>query len=261
MAEAVMEGSVSYAQTEGSDVGETRTVADYPLENKMKKQPFFTTKAPATFDKVSLVSTGIGCIIGFGCCLSNYNWPIAMYMVLNGVFHLMEFYVTARFNAKSLGMWSFCLCNGIHYAIAQIFAASELLYRSYKHNSWPENSLIFKFAFLLAVCGQIIRSTAMIHAATSFDHYVQKEKKEDHTLVQTGLYSIIRHPSYTGFYIWSVAMQIMVRNWISAVLFCVVDFVFFYKRLEKEEKALVEFFGNDYVLYKSRVWSGIPFIK
>lgn len=40
----------------------------------------------------------------------------------------------------------------------------------------------------ITVLGQVLRSTAMIHAATNFSHIVAFRKRQDHQLVTSGIY-------------------------------------------------------------------------
>lgn len=42
---------------------------------------------------------------------------------------------------------------------------------------------------VLALLGQVLRSTAMIHAATNFSHQVAFRKAESHQLVTNGIYA------------------------------------------------------------------------
>jgi protein-S-isoprenylcysteine O-methyltransferase len=57
---------------------------------------------------------------------------------------------------------------------------------------------------------------------------------EGHELVTNGVYSVFRHPSYTGYFYFSVGGQIFLGNVISSVLFAVVLVKFFRDRIEGE---------------------------
>lgn len=83
----------------------------------------------------------------------------------------------------------------------------------------------------------------------------------------------MRHPSYVGFFYWAVATQLLLSNIVSTVAFIVILGRFFSSRIASElssplviadtpdeEKHLIRFFGNDYVEYKKRVGSGLPFL-
>lgn len=48
----------------------------------------------------------------------------------------------------------------------------------------------------------------MITAGTSFTHLISYDKRRDHRLVTRGVYSLFRHPSYVGWFWWSVGTQV-----------------------------------------------------
>ncbi|KAG8701541.1 hypothetical protein FRC08_004027 [Ceratobasidium sp. 394] len=101
----------------------------------------------------------------------------------------------------------------------------------------------------------------MIHAANNFSHSVATYKLTTHRLVTDGIYSISRHPSYTGFFYWSLGTQLVLQNPISFILYLVLLRRFFTSRIRFEEYYLVRFFGKDYEDYRAKVGTLIPFMK
>ena len=122
----------------------------------------------------------------------------------------------------------------------------------------------------------------MIEASSNFSHQIATEKKLTHELVTSGVYSLVRHPSYFGFFWWSVGTQIFLANPLSTVVFVAVLWRFFSYRIKyspmpslqsfrvsgsvlirvrREEGLLVDFFGDEYVDYRKRVGVWIPFIS
>ena len=85
-----------------------------------------------------------------------------------------------------------------------------------------------------------------------------------------------RHPSYAGFFYWALGTQLVLQNPLSFIVHSIVLWKFFYYRsrctsflffhdlmisiIAAEERALVKFFGQDYVEYRRRVGTKIPFI-
>jgi protein-S-isoprenylcysteine O-methyltransferase len=84
---------------------------------------------------------------------------------------------------------------------------------------------------------------------------------EDHRLITRGVYNFSRHPSYVGWFYWSVGTQLVLCNPICTVGYAVVSWRFFRDRIEYEELRLIEFFGEEYVDYKRNVGTGLPFIS
>lgn len=72
-------------------------------------------------------------------------------------------------------------------------------------------------------------------------------------LVQKGVYSKIRHPIYWGASITAVGWVILTHStvWILvAAMFILSSIV----RASREEKKLIETFGEKYISYKKRTW-------
>lgn len=61
----------------------------------------------------------------------------------------------------------------------------------------------------LCVSGECLRKIAMVTAHRNFNHVVQNVKQDDHQLVTHGVYSIFRHPSYVGWFYWSMGTQVI----------------------------------------------------
>ncbi len=77
-----------------------------------------------------------------------------------------------------------------------------------------ELRLLSIFGVILILTGEALRKGAMFNAQNNFNHYVQHVKEEGHELVTHGLYSICRHPSYVGWFYWSVGTQVrLIGNW------------------------------------------------
>ena len=101
---------------------------------------------------------------------------------------------------------AFVLDNGSMYHIAHGTALAEYLLSLYLVPSWKSYSTISwigALAFILyrnvaydcmigvalTICGQALRSSAMVQASTNFSHAVQYTKAEDHRLVTHGVYA------------------------------------------------------------------------
>jgi len=110
------------------------------------------------------------------------------------------------------------------------------------------------------VVGQWLRSASMIRAASNFSHQVATQKEESHRLVTDGVYRYFRHPSYAGFFYWSIGTQIVLQNPIALTGYAIATWRFFARRIKIEERLLIKFFGKDYEDYRASVPTWIPFI-
>ena len=83
---------------------------------------------------------------------------------------------------------------------------------------------------------------------------VRKGESYIHTtkLVDTGIYSVVRHPQYTTFIMWAIAGMLLFQHWI-VFLLGVPIIPLTYIDLIKEDKECVKRFGDDYTAYMKKV--------
>ncbi|KAL2156003.1 hypothetical protein VTH82DRAFT_747 [Thermothelomyces myriococcoides] len=196
-------------------------------------------------------------------------WRLPFFLAALALFHFLEFWTTAAYNPRAADIRSFLLtANWPAYAIAHSFASIECLITNLlwapKNSSgilaWRGAAPLVGVGLALVVLGQAVRSAAMIHAGESFNHVVQYRRRSGHVLVTTGVYGLLRHPSYFGFFWWALGTQLVMGNMVSLVGYAVVLWKFFSSRIRIEEDYLVAFFGQEYVDYRKRVPTLIPFV-
>lgn len=78
-----------------------------------------------------------------------------------------------------------------------------------------------------------------------------------HTLVTTGIYGVIRHPSYLGLILNSLGWGLAFRSWVGVVL-TVLILVPLVARIRAEEAFLRSEFGEAYNAYRARTSRLIP---
>ena len=71
----------------------------------------------------------------------------------------------------------------------------------------------------------------------------------------------LRHPSYFGWFWWSIGTQVLLCNPLCAVVYAGAAWHFFKVRIPYEEALLMNFFPGQYQQYMARSYIGIPFIK
>ena len=82
--------------------------------------------------------------------------------------------------------------------------------------------------------------------------------KENAALIQTGPYSIVRHPMYAGGLVLAYGWALFVQGWLT-ILYATVLLIFLDIKSTREERWLVEKFP-EYAQYQRRVRKLIPFI-
>lgn len=202
-------------------------------------------------------------------------WRLPFFLAALATFHFLEFWTTAQYNTQATNVGSFLLtANWPGYAIAHVAASTECLlrYTLFRHHRWPVGPLLgvlgrpepasalTVLGFAVVIVGQAVRTAAMVQAGRSFNHMIQHERADGHMLVTTGVYRWLRHPSYFGFFWWALGTQLVLGNVVCLAGYATVLWRFFSLRIRHEERLLVRFFGDDYVAYRQRVGTKIPFV-
>ncbi len=82
---------------------------------------------------------------------------------------------------------------------------------------------------------------------------------EDHQLIQTGPYRLVRNPIYLGGLVAVVGTAIVIGQ-VRGVLAIVLVLVAFLRKIQLEERWLAERFGEAYTEYHKKVRTLIPFV-
>ena len=84
---------------------------------------------------------------------------------------------------------------------------------------------------------------------------------EDHSLVQRGPYSLVRHPVYASLLLLLLSTLLLLTPWmwvaISLALFIIGTEI----RIRGEERLLAERFGAEFENYRRQVRAYIPFVR
>ena len=84
------------------------------------------------------------------------------------------------------------------------------------------------------------------------------EIRDQHPLVTAGIYRHIRHPMYLGFLLWAIAQVLLLPNWVVGGAGLLGWTVFFASRVGREERMLLDEFGNQYEEYMTRTYRVLP---
>ena len=79
-----------------------------------------------------------------------------------------------------------------------------------------------------------------------------------HAVVQTGLYRMVRHPSYSGLLIAFLGIGVTFVSWLSILGLLVPITLAVINRVVKEEQALLNSLGPEYAAYCARTKRFIP---
>ena len=108
------------------------------------------------------------------------------------------------------------------------------------------------------VLGAILRWWAIIHLGRFFTVDVAVAK--DQTVVDTGPYAAVRHPSYAGVLGQFAGLALSVDNVLALPVMLVPIFVALRRRMQVEETALLGALGEDYAAYCRRTKRLVPMV-
>jgi protein-S-isoprenylcysteine O-methyltransferase Ste14 len=100
----------------------------------------------------------------------------------------------------------------------------------------------------------------LTHRALGRNWSVSLDVRKDHQLVTEGIYRRVRHPMYSAFWLWAVAQALLLPNWVAGFSGLVGFGILFFGRVAREERMMLETFGDDYRAYMARTGRIFPSI-
>ena len=109
---------------------------------------------------------------------------------------------------------------------------------------------------MLFVVGLSLRIAAILTSSRSFTANVVT--RPDQKINRSGLYRIVRHPSYLGMEIIFLAIGVHSGSWVAMITAFVPPTLAVLYRIRVEEAALIGAFGNEYEEYRQATKRLIP---
>ena len=115
---------------------------------------------------------------------------------------------------------------------------------------------VFQTAIVMIWIGIALRLWAVLTLGKLFR--VSVRILDDHKLVTSGPYRVLRHPSYTGDLLTVSGIGLAMGNWLSLAGAFGCIFLAYGLRILIEETALCARFGEEFKAYRKRTWAFIP---
>lgn len=100
-----------------------------------------------------------------------------------------------------------------------------------------------------------------IHKTLGVNWSPTLEIRKGHQLVKVGPYKRIRHPMYTQIWLWTIAQVLLISNFVAGFSGIILWAILYFIRVPKEEKMLVENFGEEYLEYMKKTGRVFPKLK
>ena len=112
------------------------------------------------------------------------------------------------------------------------------------------------FFFAIAALGMF----HLTHRALGRNWSISLDVRENHELVTSGVYRKVRHPMYSAFWLWAIAQALLLPNWAAGFAGLAGFGILFFGRITREERMMLETFGDSYRAYMERTGRIFPSI-
>ena len=96
------------------------------------------------------------------------------------------------------------------------------------------------------------------HADLGTNWSITLELRENHKLITSGVYRLVRHPMYMALGLYSIGQALALPNWVAGPSYLASFGVLFVFRLRHEERMMRDQFGKEYDDYAARTKRLIP---
>jgi protein-S-isoprenylcysteine O-methyltransferase Ste14 len=141
------------------------------------------------------------------------------------------------------------------FAVIGLLAAYLPAYTDREEIWTPDGDSIRWFGVALLAAGGALRLWPVFVLGRRFSGLVAIQP--GHTLVTTGLYRVVRHPSYLGLLVNSLGWTLVFRSGVGVLLTALLISLLV-ARIRAEEALLRTQFGGEYDAYCARTWRLIP---
>jgi protein-S-isoprenylcysteine O-methyltransferase Ste14 len=84
--------------------------------------------------------------------------------------------------------------------------------------------------------------------------------REHHVLVKAGVYRLVRHPMYSSFFLLGFAQLLLLSNWLAGLSGLAGVGLLFACRVMREERMMLDSFGDEYRTYMAGTKRLIPWV-
>lgn len=140
-----------------------------------------------------------------------------------------------------------------------LFAFASLSIILYLHSRIDSYSFYFGFIIktMLAPICIIVGISIMVYCFIKYFRQHSGLNKEKGVLIISGLHAFVRHPLYSGTFIFLVGL-FLIMPCLTNLIAVMIIISYTVLALPSEEKKLVDQFGQQYILYRKKVPALIP---
>jgi protein-S-isoprenylcysteine O-methyltransferase Ste14 len=149
------------------------------------------------------------------------------------------------------------LCDSVQLVMLVIFFAT-LGADSMAHFILGVSTVLVEFtSFPLLLIPAIFSLVSGVYLVLKSHDTIFGETTDKPQLIDSGVYSLVRHPMYLGILLFCLGFFLAIPSLISLVVW-IAFFLFYDKMATYEENDLIRIFGADYIAYQKRVSKWFP---
>ena len=150
--------------------------------------------------------------------------------------------------------------------VSQLFVGIVLVPAIYASTSWLDRAnyrLPPEAQRSLGGVGAILMTLSIwlfwrSHADLGRNWSPSLQLREGHELVTEGVYRHIRHPMYASEWLWGIAQALMLQNWVAGWTGLALFTPLYVLRVPREERMMLDRFGEGYRAYMDRTGRVVP---
>jgi protein-S-isoprenylcysteine O-methyltransferase Ste14 len=181
---------------------------------------------------------------------------VASYVVLNAIRlpHLVRAFRTPVAERRER------LRDGVLVALAAtglaVFPAIYLTTRRLAFADRPFHPLVAWLGVVVLVAGLTLFWRSHHDLGRAWSRTL--EIRTQHRVIMHGIYARLRHPMYAAFWLLTIAQALLLPNWIAGFSGLVGFGALFFGRVGREERMMLETFGEEYREYMRRTRRIVP---
>jgi len=122
---------------------------------------------------------------------------------------------------------------------------------------WPRSEITFWLGAALLLAGLGFAVWARTHIGQFWSSSVAV--KEDHRLIRSGPYALVRHPIYTGILTGLLGTAVALGQ-VNGLIALAIFYGIFQWKSRREEGLMIQTFGDEYLEYRRQVPAFVPFL-
>ena len=111
---------------------------------------------------------------------------------------------------------------------------------------------------ILTITGMILECSTQIYLGRNYSTTVNIS--EEQTLITKGPYKYVRHPMYSALFTIGTGLGLLSSSWYFLLPF-LATLIVVINRVQNEEKAMIEKFGEEYISYIQKTGRFIPSLR